>query len=427
MSDSKKRNQSDITTSDITTAATAAMKMIDKLNNDRFKKLNQINNLFMLTTFYHVGGNPADSCKADKRNEFKVIDPRFVCEVSQTSNNIGSINADAGSINSDAGSINADPNYRYFLNFVLQYKLWQRIPVYDPNSKDTITGSKCNFYPESFNSILQWLIASTDFSNLEIKFRADSYKEQWANMLASLYYFDKLRSFKEYAMDVYEFTENRINYLCALPSETSEVVYDRQTFESAIKRLTQLAGMSRSKAISNHIGMFIVEASYCTESLKNEYKSIKNEYDKAVEDIKQILKDSKELTLCWNSANISPSYIGSEVATNGGSNVNYQNIEQVLNCAQEQLATKVNDMSDNELMSFMRDNRQLINETNTLAIANQKLIEETIEKSKKIIIGTIVAIIILFMILIYLFIKLRSYEHSINQNQQNINQNTTDL
>jgi hypothetical protein len=355
----------------------------------------------MLTTFYHVGGNPADSCKADKRDEFKIVDPRFVCEARKSDD---------------------DPNFRYFLDFALQYKLWQRVPVYDPNSKDTITGSKCSFYPESFNSMLQWLIASTDFSDLEIKFRADSHKEQWSNMMASLYYFDKLNAFKEYAMNVYEFTENRINYLCALPSETSELIYDRQIFESAVKRLTQLCGMSRSKAISNHIGIFIVEASFCTESLKNEYKSIKAEYDKAVEDIKEILNDSKELTLCWNSANISPSYIGSEVATNGGSNVNYQNIEQVLNCAGEQLATKVNDMADNELMTFIQDNRQLINETNALAIANQKLIEESnakIESSKKIIIGTVVAVIILFILLFFLFVKSRSRQTIVvNPNQQ---------
>lgn len=398
--DSKKHTQGEITN-----AANSAMNMIDKLNNERFKKLNQINNLFMLTTFYHVGGNPADSCKADKRDEFKVVDPRFVCESRKS---------------------DQDPNFRYFLDFVLQYKLWQRVPVYDPNSKDTITGSKCSYYPESFNSILQWLIASTDFSDLKIKFRADSHKEQWSNMMASLYYFDKLKSFKEYAMDVYEFTENRINYLCALPSETSELIYDRQIFESAVKRLTQLCGMSRSKAISNHIGIFIVEASFCTESLKNEYKSIKAEYDKAVEDIKQILNDSKELTLCWNSANISPSYIGSEVATNGGSNVNYQNIEQVLNCAGEQLATKVSDMSDDELMTFIQDNKQMINQTNALAIANQKLIEETnskIESSKKIIVGTIIAIIILFMLLIFLFIKLKSRQPiTVEPKQQRINQ-----
>lgn len=394
--DSKKHTQAEITN-----AANSAMKMIDKLNNERFKKLNQINNLFMLTTFYHVGGNPADSCKADKRDQFKIVDPRFVYETRESDD---------------------DPKFRYFLDFALQYKLWQRVPVYDPNSKDTLTGSKCEFYPESFNSILQWLIASTDFSDLEIKFRADSHKEQWSNMMASLHYFDKLKAFKEYAVDVYEFTENRINYLCALPSETSELIYDRQIFESALNRLTQRCGMSRSKAISNQLGVFIIEASYCTESLKNEYKSIKAEYDKAVEDIKQILNDSKELTLCWNAATISPNYIGSEVATNGGSNINYQNIEQVLNCAGEQLATTVNEMADDELMTFMKDNRQMINETNALAIANQKLIEETnvkIESSKKIIIGTVIAIIILFMLLVFLFIKSRSCQTVVvNPNQQ---------
>lgn len=380
-------NNSNYSSEDISSAANAAMTMLDKINNERFKQLNQINNEFVLTTFYHVGGNLADSCKPDNRSDIKVVDPRYICVAKESDD---------------------DPKYRYFLNYVLHYKLWQRVPVYDSNAKDTLTGSACNFYPESFNSILSWLIASTDFSNLEIKFRASSHLTKWSNIMASLYYFDKLSSFKQYAQDVYDFSESKINALCALPHETSNLVIDRVVFDSATKKLTQLCGMSRTIAIKNHLGLYVTEASYCTSALKNQYLSIKAEYDKAVEDIKKILAGSPELTLCWNSANVEASAIGSMNATNGGTNIHTTNVEQVVNCAGEQLAKEISTMDDDQLLQFAKDNRDLINKSNLLIDVNKKLIEDVdnkLENTKKTLNIVTIVVVITCVLLFALFIK----------------------
>lgn len=380
-------NNSKHTSEDISSAANAAMTMLDKINNERFKQLNQINNEFVLTTFYHVGGNVADSCKPDTRNDIKVVDPRYICAVKESDD---------------------DPKYRYFLNFVLQYKLWQRIPVYDSNAKDTLTGSACSFYPESFNSILTWLIASTDFSNLEVKFRASSHLTKWSNIMASLYYFDKLSSFKQYAQDVFDFSETKIDALCALPHETSNLVIDRVVFDSATKKLNQLCGMTRTNAIKYHIGLYVTEASYCTSALKNQYLSIKAEYDKAVEDIKKILAGSPELTLCWNSANVEASAIGSMNATNGGTNINTTNVEQVVNCAGEQLAKEISTMDDDQLLQFSKDNRDLINKSSLLIDVNKKLIEDVnkdLENTKKTLNIVTIVVVITCVMLIALFVK----------------------
>jgi hypothetical protein len=371
------------TEKDIMSAASSAMQMIDKLNDQRFKRMNQINNLFMLTTLYHFGGNLADSCKPDTRNEIKVKDPRFICVAKQS---------------------DQDPQYLYFLDYVLQYKVWQRIPVYDPNAKDTITGEKCSFYPESFNSILNWLIASLDNSDFETTFRADSHKIKWSNILASLYYFDKLEAFKQYATEIFDITENKINTICALPNNSLYPVADVQTFESAVQKLQQLVGLSKFMGISNHAFVFITEASYCSQALKDEYIAIKKEYDKAVEDIKTILRQSQELTLCWNSASTAPSYIGQATALNGGTNMVYQNIEQVLNCAGEQLQEKTSNMSDEEFLVFARENRSLI-EKNNIAIEQQKNVLDEIQKRLKILICVIIVMIIALLILFILLFK----------------------
>jgi hypothetical protein len=371
------------TEKDIMSAASSAMQMIDKLNDQRFKRMNQINNLFMLTTFYHFGGNLADSCKPDTRNEIKVKDPRFICIAKQS---------------------DQDPQYLYFLDYVLQYKVWQRIPVYDSNAKDTITGEKCSFYPESFNSILNWLIASLDNSDFETTFRADSHKIKWSNILASLYYFDKLEAFKQYAIEIFDITENKINMVCALPNNSLYPAADVQTFESAVQKLQQLVGLSKFMGTSNHAFVFITEASYCSQSLKDEYIAIKKEYDKAVEDIKTILQQSQELTLCWNSASTAPSYIGQATALNGGTNMVYQNIEQVLNCAGEQLQEKTSNMTDEEFLVFARENRSLI-EKNNIAIEQQKNVLDEIQKRLKILICVIIAMVIALLILFILLFK----------------------
>lgn len=371
---------------DIMSAASSAMQMIDKLNDQRFKRMNQINNLFMLTTLYHFGGNLADSCKPDTRNEIKVKDPRFVCFAKQS---------------------DQDPQYLYFLDYVLQYKVWQRIPVYDSNAKDTITGKKCSFYPESFNSILNWLIASLDNSDFETTFRANSHKIKWSNILASLYYFDKLEAFKQYAIEIFNITENKINTICALPKDSLYPVADVQTFESAVQKLQQLVGLSKSMGTSNHAFVFITEASYCSQALKDEYIAIKKEYDKAVEDIKTILQQSQELTLCWNSASTAPSYIGEATALNGGTNMVYQNIEQVLSCAGEQLQTKTDNMTDEEFLIFARENRSLI-EKNNIAIEQQNNVLDEIQKRLKILICVIIAMIVVLLILFILLFKVKN-------------------
>lgn len=392
-------NNGKYSSEDISSAANAAMTMLDKINNERFKQLNQINNEFVMTTFYHVGGNLADSCKPDNRNDIKVVDPRYICVAKESDD---------------------DPKYRYFLNFVLHYKLWQRVPVYDSNAKDTLTGTACNFYPESFNSILSWLIASTDFSNLEIKFRAQSHLTKWSNIMASLYYFDKLSSFKQYAQDVYEFSESKINALCALPHETSNLVIDRVIFDSATKKLAQLCGMSRTSAIKNHLGLYVTEASYCTSALKNRYLSIKEEYDNAVEDIKKILAGSPELTLCWNAANVEASALGSMNAINGGTNIHTTNVEQVVNCAGEQLAREISSMDDDQLLQFAKDNRDLINKSSSLIDVNKKLIEDVnkdLENTKKtlniVTIVVVITCIMLFALFIKSFIDSRKIQNSI--------------
>lgn len=371
------------TEKDIMSAASSAMQMIDKLNDQRFKRMNQINNLFMLTTLYHFGGNLADSCKPDTRNEIKVKDPRFICVAKQS---------------------DQDPQYLYFLDYVLQYKVWQKIPVYDSNAKDTITGKKCSFYPESFNSILNWLIASLDNSDFETTFRADSHRIKWSNILASLYYFDKLEAFKQYATEIFDITENKINTICALPNNSLYPVADVQTFESAVQKLQQLVGLSKFMGTSNHAFVFITEASYCSQALKDEYIAIKKEYDKAVEDIKTILQQSQELTLCWNSASTAPSYIGQATALNGGTNMVYQNIEQVLNCAGEQLQKKTSNMSDEEFLVFARENRSLI-EKNNIAIEQQKNVLDEIQKRLNILICVIIAMVIALLILFILLFK----------------------
>jgi hypothetical protein len=374
---------------DILTAASTAMQMIDKLNDQRFKRMNQINNLFMLTTFYHFGGNLADSCKPDSRNEIKVKDPRFVCVVKQSEQ---------------------DPQYLYFLDYVLQYKVWQRIPVYDPNSKNTVTGEKCSFYPESFNSILNWLIASLDNYDFETKFRADSHKIKWSNVLASLYYFDKLEAFKQYAIEIFDISENKINAICALPKNSLYPVADVQMFESAVQKLQQLVGLSRLTGMSNHAFVFITEASYCSQALKDEYIAIKKEYDKSVEDIKSILKQSQELTLCWNSASTSPSYIGEATALNGGTNMVYQNIEQVLNCVEEQLKSKTTNMTDEEFLIFARENRSLI-EKNNITIEQQNAVLDEIQRRLKILVCVTIAIIIALLILFILLVVIKKRQN----------------
>lgn len=370
---------------DIINAASAAMQMIDKLNDQRFKRMNQIVNLFMLTTFYHFGGNLADSCKPDSRNEIKVKDPRFVCVARQS---------------------DQDPEYLYFLDYVLQYKVWQRIPVYDSNAKNTITGEKCTFYPESFNSILNWLIASLDNSDFETKFRADSHKIKWSNVLASLYYFDKLESFKQYAIEIFNMSENKINAICALPKNTLYPIADVQTYESAIQKLQQLIGLSRFSGMSNHAFVFIPEASYCTQALKDEYISIKKEYDRAVEDIKTILQQSAELTLCWNAASMGSNFIAETTALNGGTVSVGHNLQQVMNCAGEQLKTETGNMSDEEFLLFAKENRALIDKNN-IAIEQQKNVLDEIQLRLKTLICIIVVMIIVLLVLFFLLIKVR--------------------
>ena len=377
----------------IVNAASAAMQMIDKLNNQRFKRMNQIVNLFMLTTFYHFGGNLADSCKPDVRNEIKIKDPRFICVSKQS---------------------DRDPEYLYFLDYVLQYKVWQRIPVYDSNARDTITGEKCTFYPKSFNSILNWLISSLDNSNFETKFRADSHKIKWSNILASLYYFDKLESFKQYATEIFEISENKINEICSLPKDTLYPIIDIQTFENAVQKLQQLVGLSKISGISNHAFVFITEASYCTQALKDEYISIKNEYDKAVEDIKTILRQSAELTLCWNAASMGSNFIAEATSLNNGTISVGHNLQQVINCAGEQLKTETANMSDEEFLIFAKENRSLIDKNN-IAINQQKDILDEIQSRIKILICVIVVIIIILLLLFILLIKVNKEKIIIKQ------------
>lgn len=376
---------SEHTERDIINAASTAMQMIDKLNDQRFQRMNQIVNLFMLTTFYHFGGNLADSCKPDTRNEIKVKDPRFICIARQS---------------------DRDPEYLYFLDYVLQYKVWQRIPVYDSNAQDTILGEKRTFYPESFNSILNWLIASLDNSEFETKFRTDSHKIKWSNVLASLYYFDKLDAFKQYAIEIFEMSENKINAICALPKNTLYLIVDTQTYENAIQKLQQLVGLSRFSGMSNHAFVFITEASYCSQALKDEYISIKKEYDQAVEDIKTILRQSAELTLCWNAAALGSNFIADATALDNGEISVGHNIQQVLNCAGEQLKTKTDNMNDAEFLRFAEENRTLINKNN-ISIEQHKDILDEIQIRLKILVYIVVVTIIALLFLFALLFKLR--------------------
>lgn len=389
----------------ISTAASAAMEMIDKLNNERFLKLNQINNLFMLTTFYHIGGNLSDSCTPDNRPEIKIKDPRYIC-ISLTDK-----------------EKETNSTYLYFLDFVLKYKLWQRIPVYNPDSSDSNTSDKQEFYAESFNSILNWLTSSLDNSDFTVKFRTESQTLIWSRIMASLYYFDKLDSFKEYGQDVFQLTENKMNQICALPNESVDTLIDRQEFDSTVSKLTKTIGMSRSKAISNHIGVFITSASFCDESLKQEYKEIKSEYDKAVEDIKEILKQSAELTLCWNSAKIDPVQIGEATATDGGTNQVYQNVSQVLNCAGEMLQSEIEDLTTknediSDLLDLMTANKNYtlsVEKTLTESIKNLSTsLNESIAKIKKLINSLILIIIIIVIFVIILFVMVLFNKRGIN-------------
>lgn len=372
----------------ITQAANASMQMIDKLNNERFKKMNQIVVSFQWTTFYHIGGDPVNSC-TPCLSFGRAVDPRFVCE---------------------AKASEQDQGYLDWIRFVLDYKLWQRIPVYDPNSKDTVSGDKCEWYPESFNSILEWLVADLAFQDSKIEFRGDTGLEKWSSIMASLYYFDKLNTFKQYAVDVWEFAKERIDIICGLSSD-AEYLIDRQYFDTATNKITRLFGVSREEAIKSNLGIFIPVASYCSSALKDEYKSIKAEYDKAVEDIKQILATSAALTLCWNNATVGSNYL-SQIGDNTDSIVNAgHDIKQVLNCAGEQLKTEVDDMSDPELMQFMQANRRLIqNNTSTInniaADIEAKMAKNA--KTTKTVLGVIIAAIFVLFIMTLFFGMRRS-------------------
>jgi hypothetical protein len=376
----------------ITQAANSSMAMIDKLNNERFQRMNQIVVTFQWTTFYHTGGDPANSCTPCTAMG-KAIDPRFVCESKQSDD---------------------DPGYLEWLRFAIDYKIWQRFPVYDANSKDTITGEKCEWYPESFNSALEWLTADLSFADSKIEFRGDTGIEKWSSIMASLYFLDKLSAFKKYAVDVWEFSKERIDIICGLSSDASYII-DRQYFDTAMDKLARLFGLSREDAIKANIGVFVPVASFCNSSLKNEYKSIKKEYDDAVEDIKQILATSAALTLCWNNATVGSNYL-SQIGSNTDSIVNAgHDINQVLNCAGEQLKTEIDGMSDTELMSFMKQNRTIANNNAATIAKIQQELEKDVKKKINITVVCLSVIAICVFILFLLIYKLSSNRNNFNQ------------
>ena len=357
------------TQEDVTKAAGAAMEMIDKLNNERFLKMNQISNLFVLTTFYHVGGNVADSCKPDQRVAFKNKDPRFICESKDSEEN---------------------EKYLYFLDFVLKYRLWEKVPVYDPDKKE--------FYPHSFNGIINWLIASLDNSDGKAEFRSDSQKDEWSYILASLYYFDKLDAFKTLAIEVYDFTREKIEQICALP-DTGKMIADSILFEAGVDAIKERVGLSRNQAIKDHVGVFITEASYCSETLKNEYLTIKGEYEKALEDIKLILAQSAQLTLCWNSASIGDTNVSDSMGINA-----YHDVTQVLNCCGEELKTDINNMTNGEVHKLITEGDEKTKSTVLNVVEELKAEgEKTLNHIKWTVIGVIVAVFLCFIMVMILF------------------------
>ena len=325
-------------------ASMAAMNAIDKISDKRFQELQYVQQCFAWTCYYF---------------QSDVLD--------KPTTNLSKLGADPRNI------YVTDKSDMSFLKFAGQYVTALQFVYFglngNPENMDIDTA--CKTY-----------VQTCDLSTAKLK----QDEERTASILAGIKFLNKWNMFKQMLKEVYNIDYSTL--------EKTNSLYN-QLIAKKLQLLESFFKVSAESIKSQNLYIICYASSYASTVLKDEYTKTKEEYLKMLNELYDIVKQSQQLTVCWNNASIQD-----VSAKNEG--IACVDLKQIVNCGNDVVADEiVKDTSNGALDVAKLKQRvdELAGLVDTEAI-NKKIDEKLAEEMKKIktSTGVIVCLIILFII-----------------------------
>ena len=176
----------------------------------------------------------------------------------------------------------------------------------------------------------------------------------------------------------------------------------------------QIAGItyySKDEIKKVNGGFFSKTASFCSSSIKQKYEQNISEYKKCLEELKQILAKSSSLTICYQNNTLGSTNVGD----NSTNNLIYTNINQVMNCCENEAAEMASESKDEDIYKQILTQIQELRASITVKDDIYKMIDEKIDQkisntqNKNTVVKTSNSIIIIIILIILVILVFGNY------------------
>lgn len=258
---------------DLSSASAAALGALQLLNENKFKRMDEIVREFRWSSFFFSGYD-----LYAVNTLVPMSDPRFLFSQGDLS----------------------------YIEFAANAK---------PQDQVVFVGFDGTLESIDFTNIRSEFIQKVDLTNGTIKPIAANDLNQICKYVAAIHYLNKQESFIKQGNN-------------AIRNATYNLFVNRYAdmIRAELSLLERHTRFTREELIENNGGLFVYTASFALPDTIREYNEIRAEYDRYQQEILGILKSVSNLTLCYNqSATGDPMVIGNENEVN-------INVQQTINC-----------------------------------------------------------------------------------------------